>query len=246
LIVFLNSSKSSKNLHCKLSLEHHHNLNLSIFIFWILKDFFYCYNLSSFFYFGFINFSKSPLPNKLKMFKIIFNNNLWSCIKSTMILHFFAHFINTFAFLNFFVTTFLYFFYFIFFFLLKFAYHLQTFFLNFVFIHFFLLHLCIYTFLINGPVSVLLLRKGVINFVCATIFFLVLLAADALSFPCIVAYYPYIFFFILGLVLLNGALKFLFCFLTSLSILWHFSLVYVNTLWVFFSFFFYLKSCFWS
>jgi len=72
--------------------------------------------------------------------------------------------------------------------------------------------------LINGPVYVLLFKKGVIDLFCAICFFLLLVE---LNLPLMVAYYAYTFLLIFGLVLLNAALEILLFFLIYFPALWH-------------------------
>jgi hypothetical protein len=62
LVSALHGSISANNFHNKAAVEHVYNLNLSVFVFGILKYFFDSDQLSSFDDFTFVDFPKSPLP----------------------------------------------------------------------------------------------------------------------------------------------------------------------------------------
>lgn len=62
---FLNSGKTAKNFHQKVTPEHIYNLNLSIFIFGVLEDLFNSNYLASSSDSSFVNFTESSLSNNL-------------------------------------------------------------------------------------------------------------------------------------------------------------------------------------
>lgn len=65
LSTLFKSAEISKNPHQEVSFQHVNDLNLSIFVFRVLKHFLDCYYLSSFSHSSFENFSKSALTNHL-------------------------------------------------------------------------------------------------------------------------------------------------------------------------------------